>query len=63
MQQAKRALVSRWLDPSGGMARRIADLLIHLNRRTSGSVEDQRIVTVVRFQQVVSSVGAITVSV
>lgn len=63
VQQAKRALVRRWLDLSGGMARRTADLPIHQSRRIGRSAEDQKIVTVVRFRQVDSSAGAITVNV
>ena len=63
VQQAKRALVRRWLDPSGGTARKTANLPIHQSRRISRSAEDREIVTVVHFRQADSSAGAITVSV
>lgn len=42
MDQTKRALVRRWLDPSGGMARNTENLLTHRSKMINPFVADQK---------------------
>ena len=57
VQQAKRALVSKWLDPGGGMARKIESSPIHHSRMINQSATDRISVQGALFHPAVSSVG------
>lgn len=60
MEQAKRALVRRWLDPSGGMARKTEDLPIHRSRMINQFAVDRKTAMDALFPPVVSSAGVRT---
>ena len=60
VQQAKRALVSKWLDPGGGMVRKIGNSPIHHSRMTNQSAADQISVQGALFHPAVSFAGART---
>ena len=60
MEQAKRALVRRWLDPSGGMARKTEDLPTHRSRMINQFAADRKTALGALFPPAVSFAGVKT---
>ena len=63
MEQTKRALVRKWLDPSGAMAQNTVDLLIHRNKEINLYAENQLHVRAAHFHPVALFAGERMVSV
>ena len=63
MEQAKRALVGRWLDPSGGMGLKSEIMLTLQHKKKREFAEGQNSAMVVLSLPVGSYVGAITATV